>query len=179
MPGPSGGQASSMIWQPSAATMAPMHGNDLRYPLVIANRVPLFYRAFTSLWLGGVALISWKAWSSHPPEATRYWPWILSGFWIVGLVAMRWAFSIEIGRLIVAGPGDAAIVRGPIFRRRRHVLTRLAPRLVDTVDGEGDPYHQLVVEAPGGPLIVREGHHRGRLVELGTRIEAAFQPGSS
>ena len=149
------------------------------YPLVVGNWVPLFYRGFALVWFGAVVLITWVAWSGNPPDAGKKWPYILLLFWLVGLFVLRWSFSLEAGRLIVSAPGSAAILRGPPLRRERHRLERLHLALIEGVDDDNVPYFKLRLAAPGGPLIIREGHDRPGLERLKTRIEEAFRPHAS
>ena len=45
----------------------------------------------------------------------------------------------------------------------------------DTKDSDGDAYFKLMMDAPGGSLVVREGHQRGALETLKTEMEAALR----
>jgi hypothetical protein len=144
------------------------------YPLVLRNRAPWFKRGFALVWMAMLVTITITAWDAPPTDGTRLWPWILLLFWVVGLFVLRWSFTLETATLIVTGPRQARVERGPPLRRRSHSLDRLKLALVETEDSDGDPYFQLVADAPDGPLIVAEGHRRAGLVALKDKVERAL-----
>jgi hypothetical protein len=112
--------------------------------------------------------------SAAPRRAAHPFATALLLVWAVGLFALRWSFSVEAAKLVVAGPGRAEIERGPPLRRRRHALDRLKLRLVETEDSDAGPYFHLVADAPEGPLILAEGYRRAALAALQGRIEQAL-----
>jgi hypothetical protein len=145
-----------------------------RYPFIVRNLVPDGQRAFVSLWVAILAVVTWKAFSAGPPDATNWWPWILLAFWLVGLLALRWAFTVEAARLVVERPRHARVERGPPFSRTHESLTRLDLAIVETRDGDGDPYFHLTVATSGGAAVVAESRRRDRLVAVKRKAEGAW-----
>lgn len=143
------------------------------YPLVIRNYVPLVLRGFMLAFVGIVVLITYVALRQGPPEPQKWWPLALLSFWACGLFGLVHALNQEAGVIRITGPGSIHIERGKALRREDHWLPRARFWIEDTKDSEGDPYFKLMMEAPGGPLAVREGHRRQRLEALQRQIEAA------
>jgi hypothetical protein len=144
-----------------------------QYPLVIRNRTPLFYRGFTIVFLGFVALITYVALRDGAPGAHKVWPWIMAVFWASGLFFARWAFSQEYPVIRIPGPGSIHIERGKAFRRQELWTDRARLWIEDTKDSDGDPYFRLWLDSPGRPLAIAEGHDRERLVAVQAKVEAA------
>ena len=145
-----------------------------RYPLVIRNRVPWFYRGFMAVWLGTVALSTYAALREAPPEAGKWWPLFLLGFWAVGLFGLAWSLNQETSVIRITSNRSIHIERGKAFRRQEVWTDRARFWIDEEKDSEGDPYFKLRMDAPGGPLTVREGHQRPALEELSRRIEEAL-----
>jgi hypothetical protein len=144
-----------------------------KYPLVIRNRVAWFYRGFMVIWLGTVALASYAALRDGPPEVGRWWPLIMLVFWAVGLFALAWSLNQETSVVRITSNRSIHIERGKAFRRQEHWADRTRLWIEDTEDSDGDPYFKLMMDAPGGPLTMREGHQRELLEFLQAEVEAA------
>ena len=126
------------------------------YPLIVRNRIPLVYRGFMLLWLGGVALITYVALPDGPPEPQRWWPWFMAAFWAVGLFALAWALNQEVSVVRITNPQSIHIRRGKAFRRVEHWTDRARLWIDEEQDSDGDPYFKLKMDAPGGPLTISE-----------------------
>ena len=148
-----------------------------RYPLVIRNRVALFYRGFMTAWLGGLALATYAALRSGPPASDKWWPLFLAGFWLAGLFGLYWSFQQETSVVRIKSNQSIHIERGKPFRRQEFWTDRARVWIEDTKDSDGDPYFKLMMDAPGGVLPVREGHQREQLEQLQAEIESALKRG--
>lgn len=144
------------------------------YPLVIRNIVALYLRCFMLAFVAIDALITRAAFQHGPPEPDRWWPLILAGFWALGLCGLVHAMNQETSVLRVTRAGDLRLVRGKAFRRVEHHATAARFWIEETKDGDGDPYFKLMIDAPDGPLAVKEGHRRARIEALQRRVEAAL-----
>ena len=143
------------------------------YPLIIRNRIPLFYRGFMLVFVAGVGVGTYLAIRDAPADGGEWWSIPIAAFWLAGIGGLVWAMNQEIGVLRVAGRGDVHITRGRAFRRVEHRTGTVRLSIEDTKDSEGDPYFKLWIEAPGGPLVVAEGHFREGLEALRQKIETA------
>ena len=95
-------------------------------------------------------------------------------FLSVGLFSVIWAMNQEVAQLRITGPRSVHIRRGKAFRRADHWTDRARLWIADSRDSEGDPYFKLMMDAPGGELVVKEGHARDRLEALREQIETAI-----
>ena len=66
-----------------------------KYPLVVRNRIPLFYRGFMIVWLGTLAMVTFAALRDGPPEPGKWWPLYLAVFWLAGLFGLYWSLDQE------------------------------------------------------------------------------------
>ena len=89
----------------------------VEYPLVIRNNVPLYQRCFMLAFLLGVALITYVCLRDGLPEPHRWWPLILSAFWLCGLFGLLHAFNQELPVIRITSAGNILISRGRGFRR--------------------------------------------------------------
>ena len=145
-----------------------------RYPLVVRNKVPLFYRGFMLIFVGMTLLMFHTAASGKSVPPDKWWPYILGTFLLVGISASWWALKQEAGVVRFLGPGSIEIERGMPLRRERHRVSRARLWIEDTQDSEGDPYFKLLLDAPGGKLVVQEGHDRQSLERMQERLEGAI-----
>ena len=146
-----------------------------KYPLVIRNRVAYFYRGFMAAWLGTLAMATYAALRDGPPQPDKWWPLFLACFWLVGLFGLYWSLDQETSVVRIRSNRSIHIARGKAFRRRELWTDRARFWIEDTKDSEGDPYFKLMMDAPGGTLVVREGHQRRYLEELQRRVETLLE----
>lgn len=146
-----------------------------KYPLVIRNRVAFFVRGFMVVWLVGVALITYAALRDGPPESGHWWPFILAFFWLVGLAGVYGSFQNETSTVRIESDRSIHIDRGKPFARQQLWTDKAAFWIEKTKDSEGDPYFKLMMEAPDGPLSVREGHDRSRLEAILAEVQDALR----
>jgi len=146
------------------------------YPLVVRNRVALFYRGFMIVWLGTLALATYAALRDAPPEPGKWWPLILTGFWLVGLFGLYWSLQQETSVVRVPGPKSIHVRRGKAFRRVDLWTDHARFWIEDTTDSDGDPYFKLWMDAPEGQLTAREGHQRAELEAIKLKLERAIRP---
>ena len=146
-----------------------------KYPIIIRNRVVLFYRGFMLAFVTVVALATYAALRDGPPEPGKWWPLFMLVFWAAGLGGLFWSLNQETSVVRVTGNRSIHIRRGKAFRRHDLWTDRARFWIVDDKDSEGDPYFKLMMDAPGGQLVVREGHQRSALELLLSEVEAALK----
>ena len=146
-----------------------------RYPIIIRNRVVLFYRGFMLAFVATVALATYAALRDGPPEPGKWWPLFMLVFWAAGLGGLVWSLNQETSVVRVTGNRSIHIRRGKAFRRHDLWTDRARFWILDDKDSEGDPYFKLMMDAPGGKLTVREGHQRPALELLLAELEAALK----
>ncbi|NUT01016.1 MAG: hypothetical protein HOP96_08590 [Sphingomonas sp.] len=146
-----------------------------QFPIVIRNRVVLFYRGFMLAFVGTVALVSYAALRDGPPEPGRWWPLIILLFWTVGLAGLAWSLNQETSVVRILGNRSIQVERGKAFRRHDLWTDRARFWIEETKDSDGDPYFKLMMDAPGEPLAVREGHQRPVLERLQSEVEEALR----
>jgi hypothetical protein len=143
------------------------------YPLVVRNRAPLFARGFALLFMSVLALITVIVLRARPPSPTNWYQLYMLAFWAGGMACLVWAFHQEIAVIRVTNPGSIHIERGLLWNRVDHWVPSARFWIEEGKDDDGDPYFKLKMDAPGGPLVVKEGHGRERLEKLQAEIEAA------
>lgn len=142
-----------------------------KYPLVIRNRTAYFYRGFMIVWLGTLAIATFAALRDGPPEPGKWWPLFLACFWTVGLFGLMWTLNEETSTVRIDSNRSIHVARGKAFRRQKLWTDHARVWIENTKDSDGDPYFKLMMDAPGGKLTIREGHHRSLLEDLQHQIE--------
>ena len=152
----------------------PCHNRAMsQYPLVIRNRVAWFYRGFMAAWLGAGALSTYAALRDAPPGPGKWSPLIILGFWAVGLFGLAWSLNQQTSVVRITSNRSIHVERGKAFRREQLWTDHARFWIEDTKDSDGDPYFKLWMDAPGGKLTIKEGHHRPELEELKGMAKAA------
>lgn len=146
-----------------------------KYPIVVRNRVALFYRGFMLAYITGVALATYAALRHGPPEPGKWWPLIMLVFWAAGLGGLLWSLNVETSVVRVASNRSIHVERGKALRRKEFWTDRARFWIKEQEDSEGEGYFSLMMDAPEGPLAVSEGHQRKRLEELQARLEEALK----
>ncbi|HEY1143464.1 MAG TPA: hypothetical protein VGE68_05460 [Sphingomicrobium sp.] len=146
-----------------------------QYPLVVRNRAPMFVRGFMLTFLMGVSLMTYVALRDRPPEPHKWWPLIMAAFWACGAFGLYFSLNQEVAVLRIDGPRSIQVERGKAFRRESLWTDHARFWIVESTDSDGDPYFKLTMDAPGGALVVREGHHKPALEDLLKKVEAALK----
>ena len=144
-----------------------------QYPLVVRNKVPLFYRGFMLTFLGMAILITWSAARGNALPPDKWWPYVMALFLIVGAWGVAWSMNLEVPVVRITNPRSIHITRGKAFRREELWTDRARFWIEDSKDSDGDAYFKLMMDAPVGKLTVKEGHQRAKLEALLPEIEAA------
>lgn len=146
------------------------------YPLVVRNNLAISLRVFMLVFLAGVALMSYIAIRDGAPQPKQLWPLIISAFWAAGLLGLEYSLNQESSVVRIDSRGTILVERGKAFRREKHRVKRARFWIEVTEDSEGAPYFNLMMDAPGGDMAVKEGHSRVRLEALQQRLEMAITP---
>src|SRR5919199_1522206 len=148
-------------------------------PVVLTNRIALFYRGFMALFLAGVALITWVAVRDRATlEGSEWLALVLLPFWLAGLFGCWWAFRQDTVRVEVTGPGRLELTRSTLFRSTRVEITATMIGQITVVedrDSNGDPYFRGVLTAVGvGNVTISEGHRRASVENDVNRLRSAL-----
>lgn len=144
------------------------------YPLVVRNNMAIGLRCFMLAFLTGVALMTYVALRDGPPAPDKWWPLIMLAFWAAGLLGLVHSLNQESSIVRITRPGSIHVTRGKAFRREEHWVGRARFWIEDGTDSDGASYFNLMMDAPGGKMTVKEGHRRARLEALQQRLEAAL-----
>jgi hypothetical protein len=142
------------------------------YPLVVRNKVPMVVRGVLLVFLGFTALMTYLVIRDNP-EPRQWTPFIVLAFWVCGTRGFVHALNQEAIVIRITGPASIYIERGKAFQREERWTDRARLWIEDTKDNDGAPYFKLWMEAPGGPLVAKEGSSRRRLEGLQRAIEVA------
>jgi hypothetical protein len=95
-------------------------------------------------------------------------------FWSAGLFGLYFALDQEVAVVRATNPRSIHVERGKAFRRERLWTDHASFWITNTTDSDDDPYFKLVMDAPGGKLVIKEGHYRQPLETLQRQVEAAI-----
>ncbi len=143
------------------------------YPLIVRNRSALLPRVFMLAFLG---LLAVGTSAEIQREVASRVPWVLGVLallWLCGTVGLVSGLRMETSELRINRPRSVSIRRRATFSRSDAWIDRGRLRIEEGEDNEGHPYFKLMLDAPGGPLCVREGHSRGALAAMQNQIQAA------
>jgi hypothetical protein len=149
-------------------------------PVVLRNRLALFYRGFMLTFLAGVLLITWVAFRDRDTiEGVGWLTAVLVPFWIAGLWGCWWAFRQETITVTVSSPGRLVLITSTLFQSTRLEVTSAMVSRIDVVEGkdsDGDPYFRGVLSVAGaGHVTVAEGHQRRIVEKKIERLQSALQ----
>jgi hypothetical protein len=139
---------------------------------VVRNKVPLIVRGVMLAFLGFTAVMTCVVIRDNP-EPRQWTPFMVLAFWVCGTWGFVHALSQEAIVIRITSPASIYIERGKAFQREERWTDRARLWIEDTKDNDGVPYFKLWMDAPGGPLVAKEGSSRGRLEGLQRAIETA------
>jgi len=121
-----------------------------------------------------IALATYRALQDGPPDATKWWPYLVGLFANVGLSALAWSFTLETIVLEIAAPSRAELTRGPFWNRQRIRLDRVVMTIKEGQDSDGDAYFMLEIDAPSRRAVIAESDRRDKLEAIKLRVEQAL-----
>ncbi len=147
------------------------------------NRAAAFLWGFAVVFLGFAVALSWVLWRDGPP-AGYAWPFTIGvGLvgWLTGGGFAAYACGKPCVRVTVeSGVRVTVVWRYPLKTvvREAACSTLAAAQVVETRDGDGDPYFMVRWAWPGGTdVVVVEGRDRQRCEALCARLNAAVGQG--
>ena len=144
------------------------------YPLTVRNRAPWFLRGVMIGFIGLVLTPAIGVFNARSTGAVAEWPLVLALCAAVCVGLLVGSFFLESGELIVEARGRVRLTRGPPWHRTTVLLDRASLSIGTETDSDGDPDFKLLIDAPGGRMIVAQNHRRGTIEALQRRIQAAF-----
>jgi hypothetical protein len=146
----------------------------------IRNRMALFGWGFMVVWLAMLVAFTWimARDGPHPSQPAWVQQGALALFWIVGLPASGYVFSLPCTRLRVDAAGSVVLTRRTPFARE---VETYAPGSLAAIevragkDGEGDPYWEtFIIARDGRERMIREGRVPAEQEALAARLREAL-----
>jgi hypothetical protein len=144
------------------------------------NRTAAFAWGFMAVWLTFLALMTWVLArdGAHPSQPAWLQHGAIALFWLVGIPAAGYLFSLPCTRLAVRADGSVLLTRRTPFGVEREAFapgTIAAVEVREDRDSDGDPFwRSVMVAADGRERTVREGHAAEDQQAVAARLRGAL-----